>query len=284
MNSRTFFLLSLCLFCAVLIVIPFWAQYFKVTGVDGRVIEWLQVLAGFSALAIGAVTLYFVTIQLTKADDQLTKANEQLVKADLQISLAHKQLELADAQLALARKDSAILTLQLRAAAFAAVETEIALMEKVFQLLNDARIEGIASAFQKMNEENAHPSVVDIWDQRIRKNSRGLTPEFAALHEQITNNVEPAIAHLSDILYADREEFVHQFHMLSIYIRSISKGPLDSHDHELEDRVQTTAANYYNVIVCIGEAYKSHLEDAKRAIELPIPTSERPPSIMPRYE
>ena len=263
MNSRTFFFLSLCLFCAVLIVIPFWAQYFKVTGVDGRVIEWLQVLAGFSALAIGSVTLYFVTIQLTMADDQLTKANEQLVKADVQINLANKQLELADAQLALARKDSAMLTLQLRASACAAIETDLLLVDQTLHYLSSPEMRAIRNAFSQMKDKH---SVVNYGGQ-VRRQAQKLLPALAQLESNVSNNVEPVIAHLSDKICKRRESFTNPLSRFVVYIRDCSNISGDKLDQSTVEMLETCATNYLVELQTAERSYKSLLDEAKRIVE-----------------
>ncbi|WP_109317221.1 coiled-coil domain-containing protein [Pseudovibrio ascidiaceicola] len=263
MNSRTFFLFSLCLFCAVLIIIPFWAQYFKVTGVDGRVIEWLQVLAGFSALVIGGVTLYFVTIQLAKADHQLSKANEQLEKADVQIALAHKQLDLANAQLELAHKDSAMLTLQLRANAVSAIETDLSLLKQVKEQVSSGYIVAMKELFSRMTNEDR----IALYSDTVREQAKSLLPKLEQLESDLSDNVEAIIAHLSEDTCKQRTQFMSAFSKFVTYIRRCTHASGFSLNNSIVDPAEALANNYLDELNTIERTYKIFLDEAKRVME-----------------
>ncbi|KZK79982.1 hypothetical protein PsAD13_04973 [Pseudovibrio sp. Ad13] len=263
MTHRHFNLIVFCTFCAVLIIIPFWAMYFEVSGVKGRPIEWLQVFSGFFALTIGGVTLFFVRVQLKKADQQLTKANEQLVKADIQIELANKQLKLADTQLDLARKDSAVLTLQLRANACATIEADLLLIDQVLRRFNGVEMKAIQNAFSQMTNDYSAVS----YGGQVRRQAQNLLPDLDKLETSLSKNVEGIIAHLSDTTRKQRELFSTSFSEYVVYVRGCTSNSGRKLDQSILDSVETNATNYLNELQTADRTYKSLLDEAKMLVE-----------------
>ncbi|KZL27396.1 hypothetical protein [Pseudovibrio sp. WM33] len=152
MSSRTFNRSIFAIFCAVIIVIPFAAGYFNVTSLNATAMEWIQVISGLGALVIAVLTFRLVLAQLTKADAQLLKAN-------VQIKLAHKQLDLANAQLDLARKDSAILTLQMRANAWAGIQIDLSIMDDATPVLQNSKFKTLVNLQRKPLQYFPDPGV-----------------------------------------------------------------------------------------------------------------------------